>query len=238
MEGTIILSGEKFKYIITKKRIKNTYIRVDSDETVKVSCPKYYTIAQVEGLLRKEESFIRKAVKKIRDKKTESVNIREFKNGDTVQISGEAVRIAVHKGTENRAVLKDDVLRVYVTDPDNDDLRKNTVETFLDDFAKDMILKTIDEVYPLFCDTVKVKPAIRLRRTRSQWGSCTPSKNALSFNLRLVHYPLQCTRYVVIHEFSHFIHFNHSKEFYSEIEKRMPDYDRWRRILKKSKILM
>ena len=49
-------------------------------------------------------------------------------------------------------------------------------------------------------------------------------QNKVSFNLVLVHLEKCLIDYVIIHELCHFIQPNHSKLFYQEIEKRMPDY--------------
>ncbi|MFR4476737.1 MAG: M48 family metallopeptidase [Ruminococcus callidus] len=39
----------------------------------------------------------------------------------------------------------------------------------------------------------------------------------LTFNLRLLAAPVRCIEYVVIHEFTHFLHPDHSPAFYAEI---------------------
>ena len=60
----------------------------------------------------------------------------------------------------------------------------------------------------------------------SRWGSCMPSKRQITLNVRCIYYQRELLRYVVIHEFAHFIQPNHSKQFYHIIEKYMPDYKR------------
>ena len=67
-------------------------------------------------------------------------------------------------------------------------------------------------------------PQIEIRKLKSRWGACFPQNNKLSFNLHLVHLDKSLIDYVIIHELCHFIQPNHSNEFYSEIEKRLPNY--------------
>ena len=43
-------------------------------------------------------------------------------------------------------------------------------------------------------------------------------------NRKLLMKPRECIEYVVIHELCHFIHPNHSKEFYGFMEQFMPDW--------------
>ena len=57
-------------------------------------------------------------------------------------------------------------------------------------------------------------------------------KNRVCFNLVLAHIDYALIDYVIVHELCHFLEANHSKAFYHEIEKRMPDYKEKRKIIK------
>ena len=59
---------------------------------------------------------------------------------------------------------------------------------------------------------------------KSRWGVCFPNKHSITLSTRLIHYPVECFEYVLLHEYAHFLVPNHSKEFYEVIEKYMPDY--------------
>lgn len=67
--------------------------------------------------------------------------------------------------------------------------------------------------------------------TSSKWGSCSPT-NELQFNWRLVMAPLLVLNYVVIHELAHIIEKNHSRAFWSIVEKYNPSYKQQRTWLK------
>jgi len=58
----------------------------------------------------------------------------------------------------------------------------------------------------------------------SCWGSCNPKKGVLTFNTYLMYAPPECIKYVVLHEFTHFLQANHSKKFYGELEKVSPQW--------------
>ena len=65
-----------------------------------------------------------------------------------------------------------------------------------------------------------------------RWGACFYQKNRVCFNLVLAHIDYALIDYVIVHELCHFLEANHSKAFYHEIEKRMPDYKERERLLK------
>jgi hypothetical protein len=70
---------------------------------------------------------------------------------------------------------------------------------------------------------------IAIRDTRSRWGSCSQS-GTLSFTWRLALAPRVILDYVVVHELCHLRHHDHSKRFWSLLERVRPTYrdeERW-----------
>lgn len=72
---------------------------------------------------------------------------------------------------------------------------------------------------------------VKITSAKKRYGSCS-GKNNLCFSLYLMQFPLEAVDYVVVHELSHIVYKNHSKEFYKHIEKYMPDYKQRQNILK------
>ena len=70
----------------------------------------------------------------------------------------------------------------------------------------------------------EVYPRIRVRTMKSRWGSCIPSKNVITLNTRLLLKQRHLVEYVVLHEFAHFTHPDHSPRFYGLVESMMPDW--------------
>ena len=64
-------------------------------------------------------------------------------------------------------------------------------------------------------------PQVTVRLMRTEWGSCTPKKNRMTFNVDMVRLPKECMEYVVIHEFTHLSHANHSRAFWELCDARL-----------------
>ncbi|WP_137180290.1 M48 family metallopeptidase [Roseomonas sp. AR75] len=70
-----------------------------------------------------------------------------------------------------------------------------------------------------------VKPrTIRVKDTRSRWGSCAPD-GTLAFSWRLVMAPEWVTDYVVAHEIAHLRELNHSARFWALVAQLTPHRD-------------
>ena len=67
---------------------------------------------------------------------------------------------------------------------------------------------------------------------KTRWGVCNRRDNSVTLNSELIKYDLTKLDYVIVHELSHFIHFNHSKSFWNLVEKYSPNYKKIRKDLK------
>lgn len=93
-------------------------------------------------------------------------------------------------------------------------------------------LKVIPERVEYFAKVIGVTYGkITVRNQKTRWGSCS-SKGNLNFNCLLMLTPPEVLDYVVVHELCHRKQMNHSKAFWLEVEKVLPDYKEARKWLK------
>jgi len=74
---------------------------------------------------------------------------------------------------------------------------------------------------------------LRVKDQKTRWGSCS-NKGNINLNWRIIMAPNQVTAYVIIHELTHLIFLNHSKDFWKTVEQYLPDYKKWRKWLAKN----
>lgn len=89
-----------------------------------------------------------------------------------------------------------------------------------------------NSVFPLFEQVLHgERPSIRVSRMKTRWGVCTPARRQLTFSLRLAEKPREAIEYVVLHEYAHFVHADHSPAFWAIVAQYMPDYKERRNLL-------
>lgn len=64
---------------------------------------------------------------------------------------------------------------------------------------------------------------IKVRKMEKRWASCTAS-NQLIFNYELIKLPYSLIDYVIVHELCHTKVKDHSKEFWAELAKHIPNW--------------
>lgn len=88
----------------------------------------------------------------------------------------------------------------------------------------DKALEVIPERVKYYASLIGVDYGrITIRHQKTRWGSCS-SKGNLNFNCLLMLAPSEVIDYVVVHELCHRKEMNHSKAFWNEVAKILPNY--------------
>lgn len=107
-------------------------------------------------------------------------------------------------------------------------IKKGNCKKFYTDEDIKLLRKKAKEIIPLkvahYAEIMGVEPnSVKINSAKKRYGSCS-GENNLNFSLYLMEKDERFIDYVVVHELAHIKHHNHSKDFYSFIEKFMPDY--------------
>lgn len=104
------------------------------------------------------------------------------------------------------------------------------------DLCMDILCRAVERTYPLVIPLGVVRPQVRLRKMRSQWGNCHWLQGCITLNTALASCPEHLQDYVVLHELVHFLHHDHGPGFYGTMDRLMPDWKQRRRELKQYRI--
>jgi predicted metal-dependent hydrolase len=145
-------------------------------------------------------------------------------DGEIFYYLGRALRLAVSVGDKNEVCRDGDCLYLRIKNPDDRALRERTIIKWKDAESKRILTEIVDAAYPAFSKHGVPAPTLIFRDMKSRWGSCRPQSAKITLNKRLIGVPRDCIEYVVAHEFAHFLHPNHSKNFYDFLATVMPDW--------------
>ena len=209
----LYIDNKIYEVVIEKKKNKNLYIRITDDLKIKVTCPYFYTNKMIESILNKNKTSIKKMLHN--QVKRNVNNIKE----DSCLL-GKPFSI-VYKDVKKPEFINN-VLNV------KDDNMKN--KWFIN-MAKIKFKEYLDEAYDVFDEDIPY-PILKVRKMKTRWGVCNKKDNSITLNLELIKKDPRYLNYVIVHELSHFIHFNHSKLFWNTVEKYCPEYKLVRKELK------
>ena len=148
--------------------------------------------------------------------------------GSRICVEGRGLGLHLRKAARTYAEIGSDAMILHLPDPGSDEAVRAAVRQTLSKRALMRIRERLSHYAPL----IGVEfGRVAIRDQKSRWGSCS-AKHNLNFNWKLIMAPTEVLDYVVIHELCHLIEFNHSRRFWSLVEKQMPEYEAWKKWLK------
>lgn len=219
-------------YNLTRKNVKNINVRIKSDGVINVSANYSVSKKVIEDFLFLKFDQLIEAQNKFKNVSLPDTSC--LSTGDTFYILGNKLNLEVIKDNQNKVIIKDE--KFYLHTQDEDILYKQyLIDAYLKQQSAVLFQKIVIDVYPLFKDYDISFPEIKIRKMKSMWGSCMCHKKRITLNSELYKYPLDCIKYIIIHEFCHFKHPNHSKDFYNFQEKFIPNWKELKLYLKENR---
>ena len=228
---TIMLEGRPLEYTLERKTVKNVNLHVRKDGSVYVSANAQVSALQVDEFLITKAQFILNAQKRFCEQEEMRPQPKQYVSGETFYIQGRALRLKVMQSTKNKIYTDSVHIFLELKDLSDNTKKQRMVCNFLDQQCRDVFGEIVQGVYPVFQKYGVAMPVVRIRDMDTRWGSCLVKKGIITLNKRLLEAPRNCIEYVVMHEFCHFIHPNHSKHFYSFLSMLMPDWKERKELL-------
>lgn len=233
MRKRLSFNGCTIEYELTRKRVKNLNLRIRRDGSVHVSAPYLTPQSRIDSFILAHAGRILDSLRRIQENR-EQLEARQ----DRVTILGESLPLEFLPGRKNEANIVQGFVQLTLRDIDDDSARDAALQKLIRQIAVDEVTESSERIYPIFRSMGVAYPEIKFRKMKSRWGSCRYDKGSLSFNTALAHTPKECIDYVVMHEYCHFIHPDHSPAFHGLMTKLMPDWKRRKKVLEKYSSLL
>lgn len=233
-ERTVVYENNEIHYRLEQKQVKNLNLRVHKDCMVYVSANPDVPAEKVDDFVVSKGAYIRSAQRKFREMAQYASQPKQYVSGETFYLLGRGIRLKVENSMRD-AISSDGIyLRLCVKDTEDFAKKQKMVIRYLDEQCRSIFGEIILETYPIFQKYGVPMPELRIRNMETRWGSCLAKKEIVTLNKRLLEAPRNCIEYVVMHEFCHFVHPNHSKQFYAFLTMLMPDWKQRKETLDKS----
>lgn len=208
----------EFKVILSNR--KSLSIEIQEDLNIYVRAPRSLSKEVIMDIVRKKSQWIIEKRNELYNIK--KIIIRKPMNGYSYLYLGEEYKIKiVHDESckDKYIVLKNNTMYIHTNSMKEENL-KLILEEWYRKETKKIIQEYIEKYKTNFKETIK---EVKIKTQKKRWGSCTYD-NKLLFNWKLSMAPKEVIEYVVIHELCHMKHKNHSKDYWSEVNKNMPSY--------------
>jgi predicted metal-dependent hydrolase len=179
----------------------------------------------------KKSDYILSALDKYADIAKYAGVDHSFVTGESFGYLGKDLRLVVTNGGKNIVTADGVYLTLCITGSSDKAVKSKLIGKWYDSQCRAVFDEVTETIYPIFRKYGVSMPKLTLREMISRWGSCQPKLCVITLNKRLIEAPRNCIEYVVMHEFIHFMHPNHSKKFYDMISALMPDWKERKRIL-------
>ena len=209
---------------IVRKNIKNVHLKVFRSLEVVLSVPMQVPQDWIENFLIKRVKWIDEQITKY--KLSGGTNTLEsIKNGTSVQMLGKDMRVVFEESSKNSIEVEEKRIILLLKDATDEEFAQKLFLKWWKQAAEDVFQNELDTLYEKIFKKYQVaQPDIYVRKMKTLWGSCTPSKSKVTFNNYLLKANIRCIQYVVLHELTHLLYPNHSKQFYDFLTVHMPDW--------------
>ena len=203
MDSYTLKNGLTLKVVINSKNIKNMYLRIKNNDTICISAPKWISNKKINDFIKDNEDAIIKILNKRKD---------NIVNSNELLFKGKKYEIIYIK--QRKVIFTKD--KVYLS-------KSMNIKNFYKKEAEHFFLEHFISCYNRFEEKI-VLPKLKIRNMKSKWGVCNVTRKEVTLNLELIKYDYKYLDYVIIHELSHLMHANHSKDFWALVEKYCKDY--------------
>ena len=208
---------------------KTIGLQITSDACLIVRAPHFVSEDLIHQLIRQRCGWITTKQDYFRQRQSKTL-VRQFQPGEEFLYLGQSYPLVVTEELPKAVVLGDSLMISPVV--------LGNARDHLECWYKTQALGYITPKVEYYAKITGLRyTSIRINNAITRWGSCG-YKDTLNFTWRLMMAPARVVDYVIVHELMHLKQKNHSRRFWAEVIKMVPDYKQDERWLKTNGHLM
>ena len=212
---------------LSQKAMRTIRLRVLADGSIRLSAPFDVSHESLNAFLEARHQWIVAARSKALDKRPPPWNCA---HGDTLSLWGQSWCVALVPYSGKAFVEPDtgNTLCIYCAAGASAEQRK----ALLDKWLRAVLAQACEQMLAQWQPRMGLYAQHwHIRRMKTRWGSCTPLRGKLCFNLDLVRYPKACLEYVVVHELAHLQERGHTAAFWLLVGSHLPSWQACKHML-------
>ena len=214
--------------VIYRKR-KTISIRIIPKDNIEIISPKALSISYLKNVLIEKSSWIIKTLDKFENLE-EDFKEKQYTNGEVFYYLGEKyiLTIVEDKNTQNNKNyvyirISEDKL-IINTNNNEKDFIKEELKKWYKIQSEKTVINRLEVLKKESAIMNNLSPSlIKIKEQKKRWGSCTSNK-IIYINSRISMAPIDVIDYILVHEFCHLVHMNHSKDFYNLVGEILPKF--------------
>ncbi len=204
--------------VIQKSNRKTVSIYIERDGSVSARVPEKLNDEEIKDILKAKEYQIFKNLAEWTQLNENTVE-REYVNGQSFLYLGRNYRLKLVN--EKLGEIRFNKGTFLLSK-----LEKDKAKDLFIEFYKNRLNEKIKPIISQYQSQLGVNPnTIKIMELQNRWASCT-SKGNVNFHWKCAMAPIDVLHYIVVHELTHLIHNNHTKDFWNEVDKILPSYDK------------
>jgi predicted metal-dependent hydrolase len=203
---------------VKKSKRKTVSIFIERNGSVSARVPEKLNDNEIEEVIKGKEYQIHKNLAEWKQLNERYV-LREFVNGQSFLYLGRNYLLKlVDKELGEVQFVKG---RFLLSNKELDKAKEYFVE-----FYRNKLKEKIKPLVRKYQSQLGAKPnEVKVMELKNRWGSCS-AKGNINFHWKCAMAPMDVLQYIVVHELVHLIHLNHTPEFWNELDKILPSYNK------------
>jgi predicted metal-dependent hydrolase len=216
--GGVNVDGIEIEVI--RKRVKHMRISVHPpDGRVRVSAPHRIDDEAIRLAVAQRLPWIRKHQERLHNAPRQPE--RRMLSGESHFVWGERYLLDVSRTGRPSVLIDGRTLRLTAPDGSDAGTRHHILDRWYRAQMEAVLPGLLDKWQPVIGERVE---SVTIRRMKTRWGSCTPSRRTIRLNLELATRTPRCLEYVLVHELVHLLERSHNASFYALMDRFLPTW--------------